>query len=237
MLLLTAQPSVDTAVESLKLGAADYLIKPVNIEELATIAQRLLVTRRIRREHRLLQRQMDRPYAFDDFVGNSPAMLKTFDTIQRIAAANVDVLIIGETGTGKELVARSLHKRSRHAKKRFVAVDCGAIPEHLLESELFGHEKGAFSGAHARSMGLMEFADGGTFFLDELHALPLTLQAKLSRALQERTFRRVGAKEEIAVDLRVVTATNESPAELIKTNRLREDLYYRVNVGRVDLPP
>jgi two-component system response regulator HydG len=237
VVILTGHPSVDTAVESLKRGAADYLTKPVNTDELVLTAQRLLSERQLRGEHRLLQRQIDRPYAFDEIVGTSAPMQKIFDTIYQLAEADVDVLIVGETGTGKELVARSIHKHSHKRQGRFVPVDCGAIPENLLENEFFGHERGAFSGANTRSIGLMEFADSGTFFLDEINALPLSLQAKLLRALQERQFRRVGATREISVDLRVVAAGAHDPAELIKVQRFREDLYYRLNVGRIELPP
>lgn len=237
VVILTGHPSVDTAVESLKLGAADYLTKPVNGDELVLVVQRLLRERQLRGEHHLLQRQIDRPYAFDDFVGKSSSMQKVFETILQLADTNLDVLIVGETGTGKELVARSIHKNSGKRKGRFVPVDCGAIPENLLESEFFGHERGAFSGANSRSVGLMEYADKGTLFLDEITALPLPLQAKLLRSLQERIFRRVGATHEISVDVRVVAAAAHDPAGLVRTHQFREDLYYRLNVGRVQLPP
>lgn len=237
VVILTGHPSVDTAVESLKLGAADYLIKPVNSDELVLVVQRLLRVRQLRGEHRLLQRQVDRPYAFDDFIGESASMQKVFETILQLADADLDVLIVGETGTGKELVARSIHKNSGKRKGRFVPVDCGAIPENLLESEFFGHERGAFSGANSRSVGFMEYADKGTLFLDEINALPLPLQAKLLRSLQERIFRRVGATHEISVDVRVVAAAAHDPAGLVRTQQFREDLYYRLNVGRVQLPP
>ena len=237
VVILTGHPSVATAVEMLKLGAADYVLKPVNVDELTAVVQRLLMERRLRRENQLLQRQFDREYAFEEMVGASPAMQRVFDTVRKLAEADVDILIVGETGTGKELVARSIHKRSRDRAGRFVPVDCAALPDNLLESELFGHERGAFSGAHARSIGLMEFADRGTFFLDEVHALPLGLQAKLLRSLQERRIRRVGARQEIDVDLRVIAAANRDPAELVRTGEFREDLYFRLNVGRVELPP
>ncbi len=237
VLILTGYPSVDTAVETLKLGAADYLTKPVNTDELVTVVQRLLDTQRLRGEHRFLQRHMDREYAFDEIVGTSHAMQQVFDTIRKLSESDLDVLIVGETGTGKELVARSIHRNSKQRTGRFVPVDCAAIPENLLESEFFGHERGAFSGANARSIGLMEFADGGTLFLDEIHALSTPLQAKLLRALQERSFRRVGSTREISVDVRVIAAANCDPAELLSSGQLREDLYYRINVGRVELPP
>lgn len=237
VVILTGHPSVATAVETLKLGAADYVLKPVNVDELAAVVRRLLMERRLRRENQLLQRQFDREYAFEEMVGASPAMQRVFDTVRKLAEADVDILIVGETGTGKELVARSIHKRSSDRAGRFVPVDCAALPDNLLESELFGHERGAFSGAHARSIGLMEFADRGTFFLDEVHALPLGLQAKLLRSLQERRIRRVGARQEIDVDLRVIAAANRDPAELVRVGEFREDLYFRLNVGRVELPP
>jgi DNA-binding NtrC family response regulator len=237
VVILTGYPSLETAVEALKQGAADYLTKPVNLEELTLTAKRLLNQRRIQGEHRLLQRQVERPYAFQAMVGDSPGITTARKVIRRVAEAGLDCLITGETGTGKELVARSLHALSPGAEGRFVPVDCGAIPEALLESEFFGHERGAFSGADRRSVGLMEFADGGTLFLDELGSLPAHLQAKLLRALQERSFRRVGASQEISVAFRVVAATNSSPEALLAEGRLREDLYFRLNVGRVELPP
>ena len=237
VVILTGQPSVTTAVETLKLGAADYIVKPVNSDELTSIVRRLLMERQLRRENQLLQRQFDREYVFDEIVGTSPAMQRVFDTVKKLAKANIDVLIMGETGTGKELVARSIHKLSRDRNGRFVPVDCAALPDNLLESELFGYERGAFSGAHARSIGLMEFANRGTLFLDEVHALSPSLQAKLLRSLQERRIRRVGATQEIAVDLRVIAAVNRDPAELVRAEKLREDLYFRLNVGRVELPP
>jgi transcriptional regulator with PAS, ATPase and Fis domain len=164
-------------------------------------------------------------------------MRRVFETIEQVADSDVDVLVVGETGTGKELVARSIHRRSRRATGPFIPVDCGAIPETLLESEFFGHEKGAFTGADARRIGLLEYADRGTFFLDELAELPLLLQAKLLRTLQERKIRRVGGHEETPIDVRIVTATARQLEELIKQGRFRQDLYYRINVVRIELPP
>ena len=172
--------------------------------------------RRLGAEYELLRRQVERPYSFDDMIGGCPAMRKVFDTIEQVAHSDVDVLVVGETGTGKELVARSIHRRSRRAAGPFVPVDCGAIPESLLESEFFGHEKGAFTGAESRRIGLLEFADRGTFFLDELGELPLLLQAKLLRTLQERKIRRVGGREEIDVDVRIVAATARNLDEMIR---------------------
>lgn len=237
VVIMTGYPSVDTAVAALKDGAADYLSKPVNLDELVTVASRLLETRRLRSEHRLLQRHLTKDYAFGEMVGVSPGMTEVFESVRRLAASDVDVLVIGETGTGKELVARSLHRQSANRSGRFVPVDCAAIPESLMESELFGHERGAFTGADQKTIGLMEFANRGTFFLDEVNALPLGLQAKLLRSLEERRFRRVGANLEIDVDIRVIAASNEDLATLVEEGRFREDLYYRLNVGMVEIPP
>ena len=237
VVIMTGYPSVDTAVAALKDGAADYLSKPVNLDELVTVASRLLETRRLRSEHRLLQRHLNQDYAFGEMVGVSPGMAEVFETVRRLASSDVDVLVIGETGTGKELVARSLHRQSANRSGRFVPVDCAAIPESLMESELFGHERGAFTGADQKSIGLMEFANQGTFFLDEVNALPMSMQAKLLRSLEERRFRRVGANLEIDVDIRVIAASNEDLAALVEEGRFREDLYYRLNVGMVEIPP
>ncbi|GMV04090.1 MAG: sigma-54-dependent Fis family transcriptional regulator [Gemmatimonadota bacterium] len=237
VLLLTGYPSVDTALAALKEGAADYLTKPVHPGELAAVAERLLDERRLRGEHRLLERRLTRVQDEGDLVGASPPVVAMLDLVRRLAATDMDVLVVGETGTGKELVARRIHALSPEATGRFVPVDCGAIPEQLLESELFGHEKGAFTGADRRSIGLLEYADGGTFFLDELQSLPLHLQSKLLRTLQERAFRRVGSTQEMRVRVRIVAALNEDPEHLVSLGRLREDLYHRLNVGRVEVPP
>ena len=193
--------------------------------------------RRLEAEYALLRRQVERPYSFDDIIGASPGMRRVFETIQQVADSDVDVLVHGETGTGKELIARSIHRRSRRAEGPFVPVDCGAIPESLLESEFFGHEKGAFTGADNRRIGLLEFADHGTFFLDELGELPLVMQAKLLRTLQERKIRRLGGREEIGVDVRVVAATARELDEMIRQGSFRQDLFYRINVVRINLPP
>lgn len=177
------------------------------------------------------------PRPFADFVGSGPAMRRVFTLIEQVAATDVDVLILGDTGTGKELVARSIHDRSRRVNQPFVAVDSGAIPENLLESEFFGHERGAFTGADARRIGLLEHASGGTFFLDEVGELPLLLQAKLLRTLQERKLRRVGGRDEISIDVRVIAATGRNLEQMIREKTFREDLFYRINVVRIDLPP
>ena len=237
VLMMTAFPSVETAVQAMKLGAADYLTKPFLPEDLLATVTRLLETHRLSAENRLLTRRVEQTHRFGEMLGVSPAMHTVFDLITRVAPTNADVLIIGQTGTGKELVARSVHQRSPRAARRFVPVDCGAIPEDLLESELFGHERGAFTGAHSRSLGLLEFADGGTFFLDEVGELPPRLQVKLLRALQERSIRRVGGKDQIPVDVRVIAATSRDLAREVEAQRFRSDLYYRIHVARIDLPP
>lgn len=192
-IIITAYPTVETAVECMKLGAADYVAKPFLPEDLLATAIRLLENKKLREENRLLKRQVNRDPFFGEMLGTSQQMNGVFDMIQRIAPTDVDVLILGETGTGKELVARSIHQLSTRKDKRFVPVDCGAIPEELMEREFFGHERGAFTGANSRSFGLLEYADKGTIFLDEIAQLPARLQSKLLRALQERRVRRVGA--------------------------------------------
>jgi DNA-binding NtrC family response regulator len=237
ILVFTAYPSIESAIEAMKLGANDYIAKPFLPDDLLRVASRLLEERRLRGENQLLERHLERDYGFEEILGTSAAMLGVFETIRRVAEIEADVLIIGETGTGKELVARSIHKRSGRKSGRFVPVDCGAIPEDLLESEFFGHERGSFTGAHARSLGLLEFAHKGSFFLDEIAELSSRLQVKLLRVLQERKIRRVGGREEIPVDVRVIAATSRKLAEEIKEGRFREDLYYRINVARIELPP
>lgn len=237
VLMITAFPNVETAVECMKLGAADFISKPFLPQDLLASARRLLAEKKLREENRLLLRQVDRSFVPRTIIGESEATQQVLKTIRQAAPTDADVLILGETGTGKELVARSIHEHSGRKDKRFVPVDCGAIPEDLLESEFFGHERGAFTGADSRSRGLMEFADGGTLFLDEIGELSPKLQAKLLRTLQERRIRRVGGKEEIAVDVRIVAATARNLDEDIKTERFRSELYYRINVVRIVLPP
>lgn len=237
VLMITAFPNVDTAVESMKLGAADYIVKPFLPDDLMVAAQRLIQAKLLREENTLLLRQFERSYSFGILIGNSPSMQALIKTIQLVAPTEADVLITGETGTGKELVARSIHQHSTRDDKKFVPVDCGAIPEDLMESEFFGHERGAFTGADRRSLGLMEFADGGTFFLDEVGELSPRLQAKLLRVLQERKVRRVGGNEEIDIDVRVIAATARNLDDDVKTQRFRMDLYYRINVVRIEIPP
>ncbi|MDE3068582.1 MAG: sigma-54-dependent Fis family transcriptional regulator [Verrucomicrobiota bacterium] len=236
-LMLTAFPTVETAVECMKLGAADYLTKPFLPEDLLANARSLLESRRLREENRLLRRQVERAFATGQILGQSQAMQRVLENLARIAETDFDVLILGETGTGKELAARAIHQRSRRRAGPFVPVDCGAIPDQLMESEFFGHERGAFTGAAARSLGLLEFANHGTFFLDEISQLPVRLQAKLLRVLQERRIRRVGGTREIDLDVRIVAASSMDLEEEVRKERFRPDLYHRINVARLELPP
>jgi two-component system response regulator HydG len=237
VIVIDDAPAIDTARACLQAGAGDYLDAARAEAELEDALVRILSASRRRDAEEVLRRAVERPYSFEGFLGESSAMKQVYSVIDRVAGSSVDVLITGETGTGKELVARALHQRSRRAAASFVPVDCGAIPDALMEAELFGHERGAFTGADARRMGLIEFADGGTLFLDEIGELPLALQAKLLRVLQERRVRRVGARQETAVDVRVIAATSRNLDEMVERGEFRRDLFYRVNVVRIDLPP
>ena len=237
LVVVDAFPSVATARACIQAGVGDYLGIERAESELEDALVRLLSASRRRGAEEVLRRAVERPYSFEGFLGESPAIRQVYSVIERIASSSVDVLITGETGTGKELVARALHRRSRRANAPFVPVDCGAIPDALMESEFFGHERGAFTGADSRQMGLVEFADGGTLFLDEVGELPLALQAKLLRVLQERRVRRVGARQETSVDVRVVAATSRNLDAMVDRGEFRRDLFYRINVVRIDLPP
>lgn len=237
VILITAFATIETAVEAIKDGAFDYLPKPFSGDQLKVCIERALEQRRLREENRRLLEQLTETYRFDNIIGRSLPMLQVFETIKKVAKSEANILIIGETGTGKELIARSLHVNSRRATGPFIPVDCASLPENLLESELFGHEKGAFTGAQATRPGLFEFANGGTIFLDEVGDISLNLQAKLLRVLQEREVRRVGSNRIIEVDVRVISATNRDLAQEVATERFREDLYYRLNVISIPLPP
>jgi two-component system response regulator HydG len=237
MVVIDPKPSVETARACLNAGAGDYLDIALVENDLEDSLEKLLLTSRRRAQEEVLRRAVERPYSFAEFLGESGAMQQVYSIIDRVATSSVDVLVTGETGTGKELVARAIHARSRRSEGPFVPVDCGAIPDALIESELFGHERGAFTGADARRMGLVEFADGGTLFLDEVGELPLPLQAKLLRVLQERRVRRVGARQENPVDVRVVAATSREIDQMVQRGEFRRDLFYRINVVRIDLPP
>ena len=237
LVVIDPAPTVAKARACLQAGAGDYLGLESVEADLEDALARLLETSRRSAAEQLLRRAVERPYSFEDFLGESPPMQQVYSIIDRVASSAVDVLVTGETGTGKELVARALHRRSRRSSGPFVPVDCGAIPDALLESELFGHERGAFTGADAKRIGLVECADGGTLFLDEVGELPLPLQAKLLRVLQERRVRRVGARQDNAVDVRVVAATSRNITGMVEQGSFRRDLYYRINVVRIDMPP
>lgn len=237
VILMTAFGSVETAIEAMKQGAYDYLIKPIKNEELLRVTERAIREAALRREVGRLRREVLKEYSFHQILGKSKAMREVFDLIRRVAASPTNVLITGESGTGKELAAKAIHYNSDRREGPFVPVNCAAIPEALLESELFGHVKGAFTDAKTDKRGLFEEAQRGTLFLDEISELPLTLQAKLLRAIQEREIRRVGATRAVSVDVRIIAATNLTLAEEVKAKRFREDLFYRLNVIEVRLPP
>jgi DNA-binding NtrC family response regulator len=237
VILLTAQGSVETAVEALKLGAADYLTKPVDTQKLKLLLSSIAELNAQKRENEALRRQLRDKGSFGRIVGNSQKMRKIYQVIEQAAPTPASVLIIGESGTGKELVAQTIHQLSPRADSPFVAINCAAIPETLLESEIFGHERGAFTGAVDRRAGCFELADRGTLFLDEIAEMVPVTQVKLLRVLQERRFRRLGGRVEQDVDVRVIAATNVNPVDAIRDGKLRDDLYYRLNVFTIELPP
>ena len=235
--MMTAFASTETAIEAMRLGAVDYFTKPFSMDELRLKIRQHLESSRLRQENVLLKRALNSRHEFSSIVGRSDAMLAVFRMIETIARTASTVLVTGESGTGKELVARAIHFNSLRRDQPFVALNCGAVPETLLESELFGHMRGAFTGADANKKGLLETAERGTIFLDEIGEMPVTMQVKLLRVLQERRFRRLGGTEESQVDIRVVAATNQDLARLVADGRFREDLYYRINVIPIHLPP
>jgi two-component system, NtrC family, response regulator AtoC len=237
ILLVTAFGNIDGAVDAIRRGAFDYISKPYDVDGIKVVVARALEQRRLAMENRALRRDLRDKYRLENVVGRSEAMLHVYKTAARVAATDATVLIQGESGTGKELVARAIHAASPRAQRPFVAVDCGAIAEGVLESELFGHARGAFTGAQATRRGLFEEADHGTLFLDEIGDVGPNLQARLLRALQEGTIRRVGTNEPIAVDVRVVAATNKDLTQAVKDGRFREDLIYRLNVVSIRIPP
>ena len=237
VILMTAFGSVETAVEAMKRGANDYLIKPVKSEELVRVVERAIREAALRREVSRLRKEVHKEYSFHQILGKSKPMRQVFDLIRRVADSPTNLLITGESGTGKELVAKAIHYNSDRKDAPFIPVNCAAIPEQLLESELFGHMRGAFTDAKTDKRGLFEEAQKGTLFLDEISELPLLLQAKLLRAIQEKEIRRVGANKPIPVDVRIIAATNLNLAEEVKAKRFREDLYYRLNVIELRLPP
>ena len=236
-ILLTAQGTVESAVEAIKDGAYDYLSKPVDPQRLKILLEKAVERQATLREVRTLRRQLRDHGTFGRIIGNSAGIRGVYRVIEQSAPTNASVLISGESGTGKELVAQTIHELSPRQAFPFVAINCAAIPETLLESEIFGHEKGAFTGAHDRRTGVFELAHRGTLFLDEIAEMQPATQVKLLRVLQERTFRRLGGRQEQSVDVRVIAATNVDPLEASRSGKLREDLFYRLNVFNIDLPP
>jgi len=237
VVMITAYGSEKIAVEAMKAGADDYVPKPFDNDELRVVVARSLERHRLERENRLLREQLQRDFGFDNLIGSGAAMRRVFETIQKVAETDLSVMIRGESGTGKELVAQALHSTSSRRSRPFIAVNCAAIHRELVESELFGHEKGAFTGADRRRVGRFEAADGGTIFLDEIGDMAPETQAKVLRVLEERKFERVGSTETIAVDVRVVCATHRDLEKEIEAGRFREDLYYRLKVVEIELPP
>jgi two-component system response regulator PilR (NtrC family) len=236
-IMMTAFASTDTAVEALRLGANDYFTKPFSMDELRLKVRQHLDTRRLRQENVLLKRALGTSHEFCNIIGRSDGMLSVFRMVETIARTNSTVLVTGESGTGKEMVARAVHFHSLRRENPFVALNCSAVPETLLESELFGHMRGAFTGADNNKKGLIEVAERGTIFLDEIGEMNATMQVKLLRVLQDRKFRRLGGTEEVQADIRVIAATNQDLPKLVADGRFREDLFYRINVIPVHLPP
>ncbi len=236
-IMVTAYASTETAVEALRLGAYDYLTKPFDVEELKAKVRNALERRTLRQENVLLKRALRSSSAFSNIIGRSKAMQDVFDLVETVAPTNSTILVTGESGTGKELVARAVHTNSLRRDQAFVALNCGALPETLLESELFGHMRGSFTGAATTKKGLLEAAERGTIFLDEISEMSPMMQVKLLRVLQERRFRRVGGNEEIEADIRIIAATNRDLDKAVADGTFREDLYYRVNVIPIHLPP
>lgn len=237
VIMITAFGSTETAVEAMKLGAYDYVQKPFKIDEVKIVIRKALESRSLKMENAQLKRELGTKYAFDNIIGGAPPMLRIYEMVKRVANTKSSVLITGESGTGKELIARAVHYNGPLKDRPFVTVNCGAIPENLMESEMFGHKKGSFTGAIADKKGLFEVANGGTIFLDELGELPLTMQVKLLRVIQEGTFKRVGGTEDVTVEVRIISATNRNLEAEVKAGRFREDLFYRLNVIQVHCPP
>ncbi len=237
VIIITAYASLETAVEALRAGAYDYVIKPIIHEEIKQIVRNALRQRTLQRENIILKKEIERHYDFSHIIGESPAIKKILDEVKKIAGAKSNVLLLGETGTGKELIARAIHFSSPRAERPFIPINCSAIPENLLESELFGHVRGAFTGAVNSKRGLFEEANGGTVFLDEIGELSPALQVKLLRVLEDQEIRPIGSNQSIKVDIRFISATNRDLRELVREGRFREDLLYRINVITIELPP
>jgi DNA-binding NtrC family response regulator len=237
VVLITGHASLDTSIQALRLGAADYLVKPMSLKQLQGVLSRVTKPSALKAEVTDLQGNLERDGHFGQLWGKSASMRRVYEQIVRVASTSVTVFITGESGTGKEVVARTVHDLSRRRNKPFLAVNCGAISPHLIESEIFGHEKGSFTGAERQHQGFFERASGGTLFLDEITEMPLDLQVKLLRVLETGTFMRVGSTQVLETDVRMIAATNRSPMQAVTANKLREDLFYRLNVFPIHLPP
>lgn len=237
VIMITAYASADTAIRAMKEGAYDYIIKPFKIEEIKLIIKNALEKKNLQNENTLLKKVVRDRFHFENIIGQSPKMIAIYELLEKVSPTKTNILITGESGTGKELIAKAIHFNSPRKDKPFVTLNCGAIPETLIESELFGHMKGAFTDAIATKKGLFEIADGGTIFLDEISELPLLMQVKLLRVLQDKEFKRVGGTEDIKVDVRIISATNKDLEEAVREKRFREDLFYRLNVIQIKLPP
>ena len=237
VIMITAYASADTAIKAMKEGAYDYITKPFKVEEIKLIIKNALEKKNLQKENVLLKQAVRDRFHFGNIIGQSPKMVALYDLLEKVSPTKTNILVTGESGTGKELVAKAIHYNSPRKDKPFVTLNCGAIPESLIESELFGHMKGAFTDAIATKKGLFEVADEGTIFLDEISELPLLMQVKLLRVLQDKEFKRVGGTEDIRVDVRIIAATNKELEEAVKEKRFREDLFYRLNVIQIKLPP
>jgi DNA-binding NtrC family response regulator len=237
IIIITAYATVDTAISAIKEGAQEYIVKPCNPQEISLLVERILKFKNLQRENLLLRKKLNRQYSFHDIISKSPGMHQIFDLIRDVASLRTTVLVEGESGTGKEMIARAVHEAGDRVRQPFVAVSCAALAETLLESELFGHERGAFTGAVQRRKGKFEMADGGSLFLDEIAEISPKLQLDLLRVLQEKSFFRVGGSEELHVDVRVIAATNLDLLQRVQEGKFREDLYYRLNVIHIRIPP
>lgn len=235
-MMITAFGTTETAVEAMKMGAYDYITKPFKIDEVRIVISNALRSKNLETENRVLKKELGKENSFQNIIGNSVSMHRIFDLVRRVSQAPTNVLITGESGTGKEVVAKAIHYNGPLKDKPFVTINCGAIPENLMESEMFGHKKGSFTGAVIDKSGLFEVADGGTLFLDEVGELPLSIQVKLLRAIQERIIRRVGATDDIKVDVRIIAATNRDLEKMVNDGGFRQDLYYRLNVIQIKTP-
>jgi two-component system response regulator AtoC len=237
VIVMTAYGTIKDAVEAMRLGAFDYITKPFSLDEFLLLVERAVEIKRLKEENIRLRKDLSRCYRTPNIIGEGPEMKKVFSLIEKVSASDATVLILGESGTGKELVATTIHYQSKRKEKPLIKINCAALPEGLIESELFGHEKGAFTGALKRKPGRFELADGGSIFLDEIGDLPLSTQAKILRVIQERTFERVGGTMTLTVDVRIIAATNKNLEAETKAGRFRDDLYYRLNVIPISLPP